>query len=86
MTATEWGFDVVGWLGAAALLAAYGLVSSGRVEGKGRRFQLLNLLGSAGLAANSGFHHAWPSVGLNLVWMIIGVAALTRQSRSLNGS
>ena len=78
MTAAEWGFDVVGWLGAAALLAAYGLVSAGRVEGKSRRFQLLNLLGSAGLAANSGFHGAWPSVALNLVWMIIGVAALTR--------
>lgn len=71
-------FAVAGWLGAAALLLAYGLVSSGRLSPRGAPFQAVNLAGSLGLAANSGYHGAWPSVALNLVWMAIGAAALVR--------
>jgi len=36
--------DVLGWIGAASLLSAYAFVSSGRLEGSGLGFQLLNLL------------------------------------------
>ena len=78
MSPTELVFEIVGWLGAAALLLGYGLASLGRLAATGRGFQLLNLGGSAALAANSGFHGAWPSAALNLVWMAIAVATLSR--------
>jgi hypothetical protein len=68
--------DVIGWLGAGALLGAYALASAGRLAGTSAWFQVLNLLGSAGLALNSGYHDAWPSALLNVVWMGIGLAAL----------
>ncbi|MFR9776619.1 CBU_0592 family membrane protein [Micromonospora sp. MS34] len=61
MTAVE----VVGWLGAALLLAAYALISRGRLAGDGRIFQWLNIAGSGGLALSSTVHGAWPSAALN---------------------
>ncbi|MFJ1709848.1 hypothetical protein [Kitasatospora sp. NPDC088346] len=67
---------VIGWAAAGALLAAYALVSAGRLSGSGRAFQLLNLAGAAGLTFNSAAHRAWPSVALNAVWILIGLAAL----------
>lgn len=70
--------DVVGWIGAGALLSAYALVSSGRLAGRGLAFQLLNLLGAVGLLVNGVYHGAWPSAGLNAVWLVIGVVALAR--------
>jgi len=70
--------DTAGWLGAAALLLAYGLVSTGRLRGGSTGFQLLNLGGAAGLLANGVHHGAWPSVALNGVWLAIGVLALVR--------
>ena len=73
--------DVFGWLGAAALLAAYGLVSSGRLQGRSLAFQVLNVVGSGALMANSGYYHAWPSAALNAVWMAVGLLALARQTR-----
>jgi hypothetical protein len=79
LSSTELLFEIVGWIGAAALLLAYGLASSGRLPATGRAFQHLNLAGSAALAANSGFHGAWPSAALNLVWMAIAVATLARR-------
>lgn len=78
MSPIELVFEIVGWVGAAALLLAYGLASLGRLPATGRGFQNLNLAGSAALAANSGFHGAWPSASLNLVWMAIAVATLSR--------
>ena len=70
--------DAAGWAGAAALLLAYALVSSGRLTGRSTAFQLLNLAGAAGLLANGVWHGAWPSAGLNAVWLVIGTTALVR--------
>lgn len=66
--------------GAALLLGAYALVSTNRLAGGGVTFQLMNLAGAAGLAANSAVNGAWPSVALNVVWIAVGVAALFRHS------
>ena len=70
--------DTAGWVGAAALLLAYALVSSGRLNGRSIRFQLLNLTGAAGLLANGIWHGAWPSAALNAIWLVIGIAAVIR--------
>lgn len=67
--------EVVGWLGAAALLLAYGLLSSGRLAA-GTTYQLLNLAGAVALAINGIAHRALPSVAVNVVWLVIGLAAL----------
>ena len=70
--------DAAGWAGAVGLLAAYALLSTGRLTERGRLFQVLNLLGAAGLLMNGVYHGAWPSVGVNAVWLLIGALALLR--------
>ena len=70
--------DIVGWLGAILLLAAYVGVSARRLDGHGRAFHGLNLLGSAGLAAHSSVNGAFPSAALNAIWMAVGAATLLR--------
>jgi len=70
--------DTAGWTGAACLLLAYGLVSTGRLSGRSTGFQLLNLAGAAGLLANGVWHGAWPSAALNAVWLLIGAHALAK--------
>lgn len=81
----EWVIAAIGWMGAALLLAAYALVSMGRLSPEGPVFQWLNLLGSAGLTANSGYHQAWPSAILNAVWIGIGCVALARSAIRYHG-
>ncbi|WP_412538829.1 hypothetical protein R8Z50_23600 [Longispora sp. K20-0274] len=67
--------EAAGWLGAAALLLAYGLLSSGRVKA-GLGYQVLNLGGSVALAVNAIGHRALPSAAVNIVWLVIGLAAV----------
>lgn len=73
---------IAGWAGAILILASYVLLSTGRLDGRSFAYQWMNLLGAAGIAANSGWNGAVPSAVLNLIWMGIAVYALTGAKRN----
>ncbi len=70
--------NVIGWAGMASLIAAYALVTAGKVQGTSLVFQLMNLFGGLFLMLNSAYYGAWPSVGLNVVWVVVGTVGLIR--------
>jgi hypothetical protein len=74
--------DVVGLLGAGALLYAYAMLSLRKLTGDSLAYQLINLGGAIGLMINSAFHFAWPSAVLNLIWSGIGILTLWRLATS----
>ena len=74
-------FDAIGWAGAAALLLAYAMVSSRKVEGNSTAYQLLNVVGSLLLASNTIFYRAYPSFFVNLIWMGIAVFSIATRRR-----
>jgi hypothetical protein len=74
--------EACGWIGGVVLIAAYALVSFGKISAQGATFQCLNLAGSLLLSANSAWHHAWPSASVNLIWIGVGIAALLRGRRA----
>jgi hypothetical protein len=69
-------FDAVGWLGAAALLVAYAMVSSRKMEADSASYQVLNIVGSILLVANTMFYRAYPSSFVNLIWAGIAVFSM----------
>jgi uncharacterized membrane protein YedE/YeeE len=73
--------NALGWIGAAALLSAYWLVSTRKVTGDSTAYQTLNLAGSVLVLLNSLYYGAYPSVGVNAVWVAIGLFALARPTR-----
>jgi len=73
--------DVVGWLGVACLLIAYGLVSTRKLEGDSSTYQVMNLVGSALLIINSTYYGAFPSVGVNVAWIGIAFFTLVRKKQ-----
>ena len=68
--------EAPGWIGAALILGSYILVSTGRLAGRSRTFQWMNVGGAAGFVVNSGWHGAIPSTVLNVVWLGVGLATL----------
>ncbi len=73
--------EVIGWSGAALLLAAYALLSTGRLKAESTTYQLMNILGAVGFVVNSGWNGALPSAAMNVVWLGIGLYALRQQRR-----
>ena len=70
--------DVIGWIGAVAILVAYALVSTRKLEGTSTPYQLLNLVGGACLIANTIYYKAYPSTFVNLVWAGIAIYTIVR--------
>lgn len=76
MTGAEAVIEILGWLGAALVIAAYALVSYGSVQGRNRLYQSLNIAGALLLAVNTAWHGAWPSAAVNVIWIMIAVGTL----------
>lgn len=76
MIDTSMLIEVVGWIGAATVIAAFALVSYGSVGGRSRVYQALNALGGLLLAVNTIWHRAWPASAVNVIWMGIALGAL----------
>ena len=81
MTPVQLAVEVAGWTGALLILAAYGLLSAGRLDGQSRAYQWMNVGGAVGFVINGWSHGALPSTALNVVWMLIGGFALWRIAR-----
>jgi len=73
--------EVIGWAGAALILGAYALLSSGKLRAESLAYHLMNILGAAGFVVNSGWNGALPSAAMNVIWMGIGVYALRQRRR-----
>ena len=74
--------EVVGWAGAALVLAGYGLLSAHKLDSRSVTYQMLNIGGATGLVVNAAWNGAIPSAAVNVIWMGIGVHAVWRNSRS----
>ena len=62
-----------GWVGAAASLLAYALVSAGRLASDSLRFHALNLVACVLLAVVALSTRTWPSMVTNLGFLVVGV-------------
>ena len=68
--------ESIGWLGAAASLSAYFLVSFGILEGKDLKYQLLNVCAALGLGAVCYYKRTYQPFFVNVIWGIVAVLAI----------
>jgi hypothetical protein len=73
--------EIIGWVAAAMMLAAYVLLTMGRLPSNSPVYQWLNVLSGAGFIVNSGWNGAYPSAFINLMWMAIGLYGVFRGTR-----
>ena len=74
--------DILGWVGTALYLVAYALVSWKKVEGDSFLYQGMNIFAGVLLVANTFYWRAYPSLGLNVAWIGIGLVTLGRKRLS----
>ena len=75
-------FELIGWSGTFAILLAYFLVTTKNLMPDDSRYQLLNIFGAFGIIFNSWVHRAIPSIGLNFVWLLIGLYGFIKSTKS----
>jgi len=72
----------LGWVGAIAVVLAYGMVSKGRWTADSLPFQLSNVAGAAVMLVIAIVNGIWPSALSNVAAVIIGAAALRTLARA----
>jgi hypothetical protein len=76
MSAETIVIEVIGWAAAVIILAAYILLSLGKLEGRSYLYQWMNVIGAGGFIINSGYNGALPSAVLNVIWAAMGIFTL----------
>lgn len=69
---------VVGWIGMVTFLMAYGLVANGVVGASGFWYNGMNIVGALSIAYSLLPAKAWPTITLELCFVLIGVVAILK--------
>lgn len=72
--------EILGWTGSLLVLVAYMLNMNKKLASDSPVYYLLNILGSALLIVNTLFHEAYPSMLVNVVWVLIPVVTIVRNN------
>jgi hypothetical protein len=78
--------DLIGWIGAGALLFAYAMVSFKKLRADSNSYQVLNAFGSCCLIVNTTYYRAYPSAFVNVIWILIAILASIHARRKPAGS
>ena len=78
--------EVVGWIGSAEILLAYGLNSYQKIKSDSRIFLFLNLTGGLLLIYYTFYKDALANTFLNVIWVIVAVIALIKLYRRPAGN
>ena len=70
-------FDIIGWAGMVLVLAAYLLLSLGKIK-NGYIYQFLNLAAGVLMAIGLYPKNAWFSFTLQVIWAIVAIVAIIR--------
>jgi hypothetical protein len=73
--------EVIGWIGSLEVILAYALNSSQRLKSNSPVFQWLNLTGAIFLIANTAYNESYPSMAINVVWVVVAIVALISITR-----
>ncbi|MDP4247646.1 MAG: hypothetical protein Q8932_17545 [Bacteroidota bacterium] len=74
--------DIIGWIGSVMVVLAYASNIYKFLASDSIGYVLLNIGGSACLIVNTLYHHAVPSAVVNMIWVLIALAALVTRKKA----
>ncbi|MBY0347016.1 MAG: hypothetical protein GTN67_05165 [Hydrotalea flava] len=78
--------EVIGWLGALLLLGSYYMNMNGKLAAASPLYIWSNIVGGICFIINSSYHHAFPSVMVNIIWIGIAIVALIKAQQQKRGT
>ena len=73
--------EILGWIGSVLIVGSYALNITGRLAATCKIYVLANIIGGLFFVVNTYFHQAYPSMFVNIVWVIIAIAMLSKKDR-----
>ena len=77
----DYFIEIIGWIGAVLIVGSYFLNINGKLKSNSLIYIVSNLLGGVFFTINTLVHQAYPSMIVNIIWVIIAIAALFRKDK-----
>ncbi|TRZ82937.1 MAG: hypothetical protein D4R91_01985 [Sediminibacterium sp.] len=73
--------EILGWIGSVLIVGSYALNITGRLASTSKIYVLANIIGGLFFVVNTYFHQAYPSMFVNIIWVIIAIVMLSKKDR-----
>jgi len=71
--------ECLGWIASVLIVGSYALNITGKLEAKSKTYVIANMVGGLFFVVNTYYHQAYPSMLVNIVWVIIAIVMLSKK-------
>lgn len=73
--------EILGWMASVLIVGSYGLNISGKLSANSKLYVWANIIGGLFFIINTNYHQAYPSMFVNIIWVIIALVMLSRKNK-----
>jgi len=71
--------EIIGWIGTVLIVGAYFLNINGKIKSTSVPYIICNIVGGVLFSIYTYAHRTYPNMVVNVVWVIIAVAAIVKK-------
>jgi hypothetical protein len=73
--------EILGWMASVLIVGSYALNITGKLHTDSKWYVWANILGGLFFVINTYFHQAYPSMMVNVIWVIIAIVMIIRKKK-----
>ena len=76
--------EVLGWIASVLIVGSYALNITGKLPASSKTYVLANIIGGVFFVVNTYYHQAYPSMFVNVIWVIIAIYMISKKKKNNN--
>ena len=74
--------EILGWMASVLIVGSYALNITGKLPAESKWYVWANIIGGLFFVINTYFHQAYPSMVVNIIWVIIAIWMILKRKKS----
>ena len=74
--------EIMGWIASILIVGSYALNITGKLPASSKTYVLANIIGGVFFVVNTYFHQAYPSMFVNVIWVIIAIYMISKKKKN----
>ena len=75
--------ETLGWIASVLIVGSYALNITGKLAADSKVYVWANILGGLFFVINTYYHQAYPSMVVNIIWVIIAIVMLFKKKKTI---
>ncbi|MCE2656473.1 MAG: hypothetical protein LW602_08435 [Sediminibacterium sp.] len=78
--------EIMGWIASLLIVGSYALNITGKLPASSKTYVLANIIGGIFFVVNTYYHKAYPSMLVNVIWVIIAIYMISKKKKKKNNN